>query len=132
MQYRRIRNDRQLYKGNYMEDDGFLWAREAEGKWKDAYVAFMKRMADYYILANKLKSAAACLQSALHRNPFPDDINETILQVYARMGDRQSMIRHYEQFAKLLKEELDIAPMETTVQLFERLCSGSASDISLA
>ncbi|MFC5471300.1 response regulator [Cohnella suwonensis] len=121
-----------LYKGNYMEDDGFLWAREAEGKWKDAYVVFMKRMADYYISANKLKSAASCLQSALQRNPFPDDINETILQVYARLGDRQSLIRHYEQFAKLLKEELGIAPMETTVQLFERLCSGSASDITLA
>lgn len=121
-----------LYKGNYMEEDGFLWAREKEEEWRDAYIALMKRMADYYISVNKHKAAADCLRSALQRNPFPDDLNEKLLTVYARMGERQSMIRHYEQFAELLKNELDIEPMESTVRLFQRLCSGSAVDMTTA
>ncbi|WP_222708616.1 bacterial transcriptional activator domain-containing protein [Paenibacillus sp. N3.4] len=65
-------------------------------------------------------------------HPFHDEINESILLGYARMGDRQSMIRHYERFTRLLKEELGIEPMETTVRLYQRLCSGSAKDISMA
>lgn len=121
-----------LYKGNYMEEDGFCWAHEAMEELKNAYIALMKRMADYYISMNKHQSAASCLRSALKRDPFRDDINESILKAYARMGDRQSMIRHYERFAKLLKEELGIEPMESTVQLYQRLCSGCASDISMA
>lgn len=121
-----------LYKGNYMEKEGFMWAYEAEEALKDTYTALMNRMADFYSSIPNYEAAMNCLQNAHKRHPFHDEINESILVGYARMGDRQSMIRHYEQFTRLLKEELGIEPMEVTVQLYQRLCSGSAKDISMA
>jgi two-component SAPR family response regulator len=61
-----------LYKDNYLEKEGFIWAYEVEKVLKDTYVILMNRMSNYY------------------------------------------------------------KPMETTIQLYQRLCSGSAKDISLA
>jgi len=121
-----------LYTGDYMEEDGFIWALDAQEKFKGAYIALMKRMADYYVSMKEFHAAVRCLKCALQKNPFLDDANETILKVYAEMGDRLSMVRHYERFTKLLQEELGIAPMESTVRLFSRLCSGNADDESKA
>lgn len=121
-----------LYKDNYMEKEGFMWAYEVEKVLKDTYITLMNRMADYYISIRNDESVMICLQNVHTRHPFHDEINESILLGYARMGDRQSMIRHYERFTRLMKEELGIEPMETTVQLYQRLCSGSAKDISMA
>lgn len=121
-----------LYKGNYMEHEGFIWAYEAMEALKDVYLSLMKRMAEYYRSIRNEASAMHCLLHAHTRNPFHEGINTSILLGYARIGDRQAMIRHYESFTKLMKEELGIEPLETTVQLYQRLCGGSAKDISKA
>ncbi|WP_248928305.1 response regulator [Paenibacillus hamazuiensis] len=119
-----------LYTGDYMEEDGFVWAYEAQVRFKDAYIGLMKRMAECYLSMKAPRAAADCLRSALEKNPFLDDVNETLLKVYADMGDRLSMVRHYNHFTKLLQEELGIAPLKSTVQLYTRLCSGSADEES--
>ncbi len=122
----------ELYKDNYMEKEGFIWTYKTVEVLKETYITLMNRMADYYSSIRNYESAMSCLQNAHKRHPFHDEINESILLGYARMGDRQSMIRHYEQFTRLLNEELGIEPMITTIQLYQRLCSGSAKDISPA
>ncbi|KIL39588.1 hypothetical protein SD70_18800 [Gordoniibacillus kamchatkensis] len=121
-----------LYTGDYMEEDGFVWAHEAQEKFKCSYIELMRRMADYYLSNKEFHAAAHCLRNALQKNPFLDEINETMLKVYAKLGDRLPMVRHYEQFSKLLQDELGIAPLDSTVRLFSRLCSGSADDESKA
>lgn len=120
----------ELYKGNYMEHEGFIWAYEAMEALKDVYLSLMNRMAEYYRSIRNEASAMKCLLHAHTRHPFHEGINTSILLGYARIGDRQAMIRHYERFTRLMKEELGIDPLETTVQLYQRLCSGSAKDIS--
>ncbi|WP_168118777.1 response regulator [Paenibacillus sp. HB172176] len=121
-----------LYTGNYMEQEGFIWSYEAMETLKDAYISLMNRMAEYYRSVRNEASALRCLLHAHTRHPFHEDINASILLSYARLGDRPSIIRHYERFTRLMKEELDIEPMESTVQLYQRLCSGSAKDIPMA
>jgi two-component system LytT family response regulator len=88
----------------------------------------MKRLAEYFMSVEDYQAAANYLQSGLNKNPFLDDMNENLLQVYAKMGDRQLMVRHYQQFVQLLREELGIAPMDSTVKLYNRLCAGFVND----
>ncbi|MBA2936983.1 response regulator [Paenibacillus sp. CGMCC 1.16610] len=121
-----------LYKGNYMEEDGFVWAQEAQEKYKSDYIELMRRMSDYYLSVNEFRAAAQCLHSALRQNPYLDDVNERVLLVYAKLGDRLSMIRHYERFTKLLQDELGTLPLKSTVRLFSELYSGNADDESKA
>ncbi|TXK68911.1 response regulator [Paenibacillus sp. N3.4] len=121
-----------LYKGNYMEKEGYIWAYETEESLKHTYITFMHRMAEFYNSIEKYESAMNCLQNAHKLHPFHDEIHAAILLGYARMGDRQSMIHHYEHFTRLLKEELGIEPLEATVQLYQRLRSGHAKDIPMA
>ncbi|BFT69535.1 response regulator [Paenibacillus sp. P36] len=121
-----------LYKGNYMEEDGFAWAQEAQEKYKSDYIELMRRMSDYYLSVKEFRAAAKCLQSALRHNPYLDDVNERVLLVYAKSGDRLSMMRHYERFTKLLQDELGTLPLKSTVRLFSELYSGNADDESKA
>ncbi|QGQ93905.1 response regulator [Paenibacillus psychroresistens] len=119
-----------LYKDNYLEKEGYIWAYETEKALKDTYITLLTRMADYYSSIPNYDSAMNCLLNAHKRHPFHDQINDSILLGYARMGDRQSMILHYERFTRLMKEELGIEPMETTIHLYDRLYSSNAKDIS--
>ncbi|MBB6670989.1 winged helix-turn-helix domain-containing protein [Cohnella nanjingensis] len=118
-----------LYRGDYLEEEGYIWAYEKRESLKNMYIAIMKRMAAFYRSAGKHQAAVHCLLGVLNKNPLHDDANESILNLYALMGDRQLMIRHYERFKRLLKEELGIEPKASTVQLYQRFCSGGANDI---
>ncbi|OPH56000.1 hypothetical protein BC351_29345 [Paenibacillus ferrarius] len=121
-----------LYNGNYMEEDGFVWTQEAQETYKSDYIELMRRMSDYYLSAKEFHAAGHCLRSALRQNPYLDDVNERLLLVYAKLGDRLSMVRHYERFTKLLKEELGTTPLRSTVRLFSEMYSGNADDESKA
>ncbi|TVX99892.1 response regulator [Cohnella terricola] len=123
-----------LYKSNYMEEDGFDWTQQAKEKYKSDYFELMRRMADYYLSVQNHRAAEHCLRSALLQNPFLDDINERLLRIYAKMGDRLSMQQHYERFTKLLQEELETTPLKSTVQLFTELYYGDDNhdEISIA
>ena len=117
-----------LYKSNYMEEDGYVWAQQAQEKYKNDYFELMRRMADYHLSVQNHRAAGHCLRNALLQNPFLDDINEEMLRIYAKMGDRLSMQQHYERFVKLLQEELGTTPLKSTVQLFSELYYGDAND----
>ncbi|WP_409345832.1 response regulator [Paenibacillus sp. MBLB4367] len=111
-----------LYKGEYME--GYVWAMDKQEELKLAYLLLMKKIAAHYLSVEKFQTALTFLRLVLQKEPFLDDANEMMLATYARMGDRVSMIKHYEQFAKLLNEELGIEPLESTVRLVDRLIAG--------
>lgn len=117
-----------LYSSAYMEEDGFIWAQGVQEKYKNEYIALMKRMSDYYLSLKKFQLSIQCLHNALRQNPYLDDVNERVLQVYANLGDRLSMKRHYERFTKLMQEELGTTPLKSTVQLFSSLYYGDAND----
>lgn len=115
-----------LYRGDYLEQEEFEWAREKQEKLKNNYLLLMKRLAEFYRSENRLQEAERCLLKALEKNPYLDDVNEMLLTVYAAMGNRHAMVRHYEGFTQLLHEELGIEPMGSTLRLYQKLCSGEA------
>jgi DNA-binding SARP family transcriptional activator len=43
------------------------------------------------------------------------------LRYYARLGDRTTLIRHYRQLRQTLGDQLGIAPLTTTDQLYQAL-----------
>lgn len=122
----------QLYKGDYMEEDGFLWSIVEQERLKEDYLGLLIVMAAYYLSEKECKSAISCLRRVLRKNPFHDIANEMMLKSYALMGDRLSMLRHYEHFTTMLKDELGLAPLDSTVKLFTKLCNGNADDLSTA
>ncbi|MET3287752.1 UNVERIFIED_CONTAM: two-component system LytT family response regulator [Brevibacillus sp. OAP136] len=113
-----------LYKGNYLEEDGFLWSIAIQEDYKEKYMKLVMKMADYYVRAGQYPQAASSYRQIVKLNPFLDHVNEMLLKVYAQMGDRLSMVRHYNEFTQLLKDELGIAPMQSTTLLYSQLCDG--------
>lgn len=115
-----------LYKGDYME--GYVWAMDKQEELRLAYLLLLKKISSYYLSIGKYQTALMYLRQLLQKEPFLDDANEMMLTLYARMGDRGSMIKHYELFTALLKEELSIAPLESTSRLYSRLLAGKAEE----
>ncbi|MEF3311212.1 response regulator [Paenibacillus sp. GYB004] len=117
-----------LYRGDYLEEDGYFWAMQLQERYRERYISLLKRMAAYYAGVQSYLQAIECLRKITDKNPFLDDINELMIRYYARLGDRLSMIRHYEKFTKQLKQELGIEPLQRTVLLYEHLRSGLSDD----
>jgi two-component SAPR family response regulator len=115
-----------LYRGDYMEEDGFLWALKEQERFKSMYLRLLQHMAKRYLEKGEAHAAVVCLERALFKNPFLDEANELMLLALARIGDRLALVRHYEQYVKQLKEELDMSPRSSTVDLFRQLSVGGA------
>lgn len=117
-----------LYRGDYMEEDSFLWAVDDQDQYRERYIALLRQLSDYYVTDRNYSPAIDCLRRILEKNPFLDDVNEQMIRLYARIGDRLSMIRHFEKFTSELKRDLGIEPLERTVRLYEHLRSGRSED----
>ncbi|WP_187274358.1 winged helix-turn-helix domain-containing protein [Paenibacillus sp. N3.4] len=46
-----------LYKGNYMDKEGFIWAYESEEALKEIFITLMHQMADFYVSIRNYESA---------------------------------------------------------------------------
>ncbi|WP_433944206.1 response regulator [Paenibacillus sp. SN-8-1] len=118
-----------LYRGDYLEQEEFEWAREKRENMKKQYIFLLKKLAEFYLSENRLQEAERCLRKALQKNPYLDDMNELLLKVYTLQGDRYAMIRHFNEFITLLNEDLGIAPKESTFQLYQQLSFGIFNEV---
>lgn len=115
------------YGGPFL--DGFFLKDAPEfERWADAQRHRLARRlcAAYVDLANQTGSAA-WWQRAAEVDPLDSQIALDVVQALAAAGNRGAALRHAQQHAERLSEELGVAPDRRLVQLMERLRVGDTS-----
>lgn len=67
-----------------------------------------------------LVGALAAARSWAELEPLEDEAQHKLLELLLGSGARVEAKAHFEQYQRLLREELDVAPLDETVALFER------------
>ena len=66
--------------------------------------------------ADALKRAEACIR----RDIFREDAHRLAIQAFVALGRRAEALKHYQNLAERLKQELDAAPEAATAQVYEQ------------
>jgi len=65
------------------------------------------------------------LEEMLNINPFKEELYLKLMKIYIDLGDRNIAIKQYERCENILREELNVRPMEDIRNLYDGLISGS-------
>lgn len=99
-----------LYKGDYLAGENYPWADFERERLSRLYQQCLIQLAAQYIEKGQFGKAETKLQIAYHKNPYEEKITDLLLRLYKETGEKGKAVRHYNSYAKLLKEELGVEP----------------------
>lgn len=110
-----------LYKGNYLEGNGYYWSQNKAEEYSKRYRSLVSELAKYYKTKTDYANAEKVLQEALTIIPLDDDLNEMLLKLYFMKKDKASLVMRYNKIKELYQTELGIAPNTRMQDLFSRI-----------
>lgn len=106
-----------LYKGNYLEENEYLWSQNKSEEYLRRYLLLVSEFVKYYTARTDYANAEKILQEALTNAPLDDELNEMLLRLYFEKKDKVSLIIHYNKIKELYQSELGITPNKTMQDL---------------
>ncbi|MGC9394775.1 MAG: AAA family ATPase [Anaerolineae bacterium] len=90
---------------------------------RDALAGALTRLVEWYSGRGEsgLEQAIAYARRWLSLDPLHEPAHRHLIMLYAQSGQRSAALRQYRQCVRLLEEELGVAPIEESTQLYEHI-----------
>ncbi|WZL71846.1 BTAD domain-containing putative transcriptional regulator [Clostridiaceae bacterium 35-E11] len=125
---------KQLYAGEFLEEfylkrciefnDWIFYERE---KFQRNYIDVLHKLTYLYKTNAQYDKAIHLLEEMLLFNPLKEELYVELINIYIKLGDRDAALSQYERCCTVLREELNVSPMESTKKIYDKIkkCSGS-------
>jgi two-component system LytT family response regulator len=108
----------QIYKGHYLEDNGYLWSSLQQEKYFKQYYKLATSIATYHMQRNDSAATEEILHEVLEKSPLNEAAHEMLLKCYFIKKDRVAFINHFETVRKLFRAELGVEPGKSIQALY--------------
>ncbi len=116
-----------LYQGEFLEEDRYDdWLLADRQALKDAYVDLLDRLSRHYLYRGHYVACANACNKMLAVDACCENAHRRLMRCYSRQGQRYLALRQYYSCVEILREELDVPPMEETVALYHRIRNGES------
>lgn len=112
-----------LVYGPYLEDMYFDWVMTDRERLNQIYLNALLSLAELYQKQGLLEETLAICQRTVENDPGLEAAYRLSMQIYHRMGDRQSIIRTYQSCVDALKQHFFLPPSKETEELYRKLVS---------
>lgn len=111
-----------LYRGDFLEQSLYEdWTIEERERLLGLYLRTAERLARLHLQNGQPAEAIALCKAILSRDDCWEAAYRLLMVAYQRRGNRPQALRTFEHCTQVLKESLDVPPMEQTVKLHERI-----------
>jgi len=110
-----------LYRGDYLEELYYEWVEELRSYYRDLYLEALKELAVYYGQRGNHEQVIRYGQMILQRDTYREDVHCQVMEAYVQSGNRAAAIEQFDRLRKLLRSELGVAPLPTTMSKYESL-----------
>lgn len=118
-----------LYSGAcFVEDIYSNWSCRRREQCSSAHATMCQFLAEAALTIQNYDEAIHRANLMLAENRCDETAYRLLMQVYAAQGRRSEVIRQYQRCEQELQEELGIAPMSETTQLFHALLTNNSSE----
>ncbi len=112
-----------LYRGAFLPELDSDWVIERRRMLEMRYLDLLAESSEEAMVRNQPAEAVQSLREALKLDPYRDDMNMKYLEALGQLGRRGELVAHYQNYVRLLSEELGLDPPEEIRQLYSRLIS---------
>ncbi len=121
-----------IYKGEFLEgfylkncpefNDWVFYEREACQR---KYISLLSGFSIYLKQNNLPEKCIDVYEEMIRMNPLQEDLYLNLIRLYIQLGDRNAALTHYEKCCKVLREELNIGPMQELQKVYQQIKNGS-------
>ena len=111
-----------VYGGDFL--DGMAtgeWALVRRDELRRAFESALLATGRMQAAAGLHQAAAAAFRKAVAHEPLNESAHRELMNCWARLGETARAVRHYEELAGVLREQVGVAPAAETEALYRRL-----------
>jgi tetratricopeptide (TPR) repeat protein len=112
-----------LVQGKYLQDLGGGWVIPEQERLHQMYLSAAHDLAVLYRKDGQVPRALEVCQAVLMTEPTYEAAYRLMMDIYARMGDRGSVVHTYQRCEAATRKAYGLPPSEETQQLYRRLTS---------
>lgn len=113
-----------LYRGDLLDGIYAEWTAGLRENLRLTFLAALDLLFKHYMRAREFHSAIQMGRRLLRVDPFLEHVHRDLMLCYCAMGDRPRAVRQFQECQKVLREELDLEPMDETRALIQRIRQG--------
>jgi LuxR family maltose regulon positive regulatory protein len=110
-----------LYRGDFLEELYYEWVEELRSYYLDLYLEALKELAVYYGQRGNYDQVIRYGLMILQRDSYREDVHCQVMEAYVQAGNRAAAIEQFDRLRKMLRSELGVAPLPTTMSKYESL-----------
>lgn len=99
-----------IYQGDYLSDDGYVWAEHERERLRILWIEHLTKVADYLASKNEYVEAISIYLKLQITVPYMDFTYVKLMKLYAVVSNIHAVEQQYSQLKKMLLEEYGIDP----------------------
>ncbi len=114
-----IRRLLELYEGDYLEQEEYLWSIYMQQAFKNTYLGYLKEYVDRNMEQKSRNHVLEnCLQKLVQLDPYNEEYACMMMTYYAEEGNARGVVKVYEEYYRNVKEELGLNPSRRIVERY--------------
>lgn len=114
----------ELYRGPYLPHLDADWVLTRRRRLETAFVRLLRTAIDAAEARGAHEELVRLTERYLEIDPDDERIHETLMRAHATGGNLHAALRHYQQYTRQLREELDAEPPARLTRLSQQLARG--------
>lgn len=117
-----------LYRGPFLVEDLYEdWSIRHREQLSQAYLTMCGVLSKHFLDADHYKDAVHWAKAILDENRCDEEAHRQLIRAYAAQGRRSDALRQYHNCEQILMEDLNVAPMPETLQIYQDILLGQVS-----
>jgi DNA-binding SARP family transcriptional activator len=117
-----------LYKDDLLVNFYDDWAIRERERLRNIYLQSLNCLMQFYKSEKRFEKSIEFGRRILSLDPLRENVQRTLMRIYARKGQRNIALLLYQEYEELLAAELGIRPMKETQSLYYEIASGQPKD----
>lgn len=110
-----------LYEGEYLDSLYYDWLTLERERLQRNYISAAREYVSLKETLGLFDEGIYWLQKAIDYDPYQEALHVDMMRLLHRTGDRQKLIKHYQQLKTLLQDAFDSDPMPETQAVYKSL-----------
>jgi two-component SAPR family response regulator len=113
----------EIYSGSFLDGKDYVWAEEKRNFYELKFLEMLTRLSEMLLKNGEYSRCIDILNIAIKINPLSEELSEMIISTYLLMKDRTNAVKYYNNYKKLLNDDLGIEPGERLTKVYESIVS---------
>ncbi len=102
----------EMYRGDYLAEDGYLWAESERERLRTVWLNQMLKVTSFLVSLGKYTQALAYYHRVQEIFPYVEDNYFMLMQMYDKLGDRNSVEIQYTNLKEMCATEFGVEPKD--------------------